>query len=55
METVRLDSPNILINGQDSGINIAMALSAVAAVLVAAFIVARRCTPNPSDRNSQPR
>jgi len=42
METTRLDSPNFVINGQDSGVNIAMALAGGVAVLVAAFLLIRR-------------
>jgi prolipoprotein diacylglyceryltransferase len=42
METIRLDSPNFFFNGQDSGINIAMALAGATIVLVAGALLARR-------------
>lgn len=42
METVRLDSASIIINGESTGLNIASVLSAVIALLVAAFLLLRR-------------
>lgn len=42
LETVRLDSATFLINGQSTGINIAMTLSASMVVLVTMFLLLRR-------------
>jgi phosphatidylglycerol:prolipoprotein diacylglycerol transferase len=42
LETVRLDSATFIINGQSTGINIAMALSASMVVLVTMFLLLRR-------------
>lgn len=42
LETVRLDSATFVINGQDTGLNIAMTLSAAMAVLVFAALLIRR-------------
>lgn len=42
LETVRLDSPTFVLNGQDTGVNIAMALAGVAIVIVAAALILRR-------------
>ncbi|MBN1314648.1 MAG: prolipoprotein diacylglyceryl transferase [Anaerolineales bacterium] len=42
METIRLDSPTFIFNGQDTGLNIASVLAALVALLVAAFMIIRR-------------
>ena len=42
LETIRLDSPNFLINGVDTGVNIAMALAGLVVIIVAAFLIIRR-------------
>ncbi len=42
LETVRLDSASFIINGKSTGVNIAMTLSGVMVVLVAAFLLIRR-------------
>lgn len=42
LETVRLDSASFIVNGQSSGINIAMTVSAVMIVVVAVFLIIRR-------------
>lgn len=42
METIRLDSPSFFVNGQDTGINIAMALAGIVVVLVSGALLVRR-------------
>ena len=42
METIRLDSPMLIIGGQDTGINIASLLAGIAAVSVALYLGIRR-------------
>ena len=42
LETVRLDSPTFVLNGVDTGINIASALAGLAVVLIAGLLLWRR-------------
>ena len=49
LETVRLDSASFIVNGQSTGINIAMTVSASVAILVTLFLIIRRLRTSKSE------